>query len=139
MDRTEFFKIAQKVAVYTNRCRNLSKPLLEDCIVVYNGIKYYPQYVQVGYDEWTEASRNLKKKCSLQLYLYLSSNMDGSQWALSPSDICSKTGMARSSYHEAKKELIDKGYMYEHKKDGKTLLYDCYDFYTSPKLNPHIQ
>ena len=52
MDRTEFFKMAQKVAVYTNRCRNLSKSLLEDCIVVHNGIKYYPQYVQVGYDEF---------------------------------------------------------------------------------------
>ena len=52
MDRTEFFKMAQKVAVYTNRCRNLSKPLLENCIVVHNGIKYYPQYVQVGYDEF---------------------------------------------------------------------------------------
>ena len=52
MDRTEFFRMAQKVAVYTNRCRNLSKPLLEDCIVVHNGIKYYPQYVQVGYDEF---------------------------------------------------------------------------------------
>lgn len=52
MDITEFFKMAQKVAVYTNRCRNLSKPLLEDCIVVLDGIKYYPQYVQVGYDEF---------------------------------------------------------------------------------------
>ena len=52
VDRTEFFKMAQKVAVYTNRCRNLSKPLLENCIVVHNGIKYYPQYVQVGYDEF---------------------------------------------------------------------------------------
>ena len=51
MDRTEFFKMAQKVAVYTNRCRNLQKPLLEDCIVEHNGIKYYPQYIQVGYDE----------------------------------------------------------------------------------------
>ena len=51
MDRTEFFKIAQKVAVYTNRFENLSKPLLEDCIVVCDGIQYYPQYVQVGYDE----------------------------------------------------------------------------------------
>lgn len=51
MDRTEFFRIAQKVAVYTNRCRNLSKPVLEDCLVEHNGIKYYPQYVQVGYDE----------------------------------------------------------------------------------------
>ena len=52
MDRIEFFKMAQKVAVYTNRFRNLSKPLLEDCIVVLDGIKYYPQYVQVGYDEF---------------------------------------------------------------------------------------
>ena len=51
MDRTEFFKMAQKVAVYTNRCRDLSKPLLDDCIVVYERIKYYPQYVKVGYDE----------------------------------------------------------------------------------------
>ena len=52
MDRTDFFKMAQKVAVYTNRCRNLSKPLLEDCIVVLDGIKYYPQYDKVGYDEY---------------------------------------------------------------------------------------
>ena len=52
MDRTEFFKMAQKVAVYTNRCRNLSKPLLEDCIVVCDGVKYYPQYDKVGYDEY---------------------------------------------------------------------------------------
>lgn len=51
MDRTEFFKMAQKVAVHTNRCRDLSKPLLDDCIVVYEGIKYYPQYDKVGYDE----------------------------------------------------------------------------------------
>lgn len=51
MDRTEFFKMAQKVAVYTNRCRDLSKPLLDDCIVVCDGIKYYPQFVEIGYDE----------------------------------------------------------------------------------------
>lgn len=51
MDRTEFFKMAQKVAIYTNKCKKLSKPLLEDCIVTHRGIKYYPQYVQVGYDE----------------------------------------------------------------------------------------
>ena len=52
MDRTEFFQMAQKVAVYTKRCQNLSKSLIEDCIVEYNGTKYYPQYVRVGYDEF---------------------------------------------------------------------------------------
>lgn len=51
MERTEFFKMAQKVAVYTKRCNDLSKPLLEDCIVLYNNIKYYPQYLKIGYDE----------------------------------------------------------------------------------------
>lgn len=51
MDRTSFFEMAQKVAKYTNRCRDLTKPLLEDCIVVYKDIKYYPQYIKVGYDE----------------------------------------------------------------------------------------
>lgn len=51
MDRTEYFAMAQKVAVYTHKCENLSKPLLEDCIVMNMGIKYYPQFVQVGYDE----------------------------------------------------------------------------------------
>lgn len=51
VDRTEFFKMAQKVAVHTNRCRDLSKPLLDDCIVVNDGIKYYPQFVEIGYDE----------------------------------------------------------------------------------------
>lgn len=51
MDRTEFFEMAQKVSVYTNRCRDLSKPLLEDCVVQYKEIKYYPQFIQVGYDE----------------------------------------------------------------------------------------
>lgn len=43
--------MAQKVAVYTKCCKDLSKPLLEDCTVEYSGIKYYPQFVQVGYDE----------------------------------------------------------------------------------------
>ena len=71
MDRTEFFKVAQKVAVYTNRCRNLSKPLLEDCIVVYNGIKYYPQYVQVGYDEFGRVVNT-----AILHYLYANSIID---------------------------------------------------------------
>ena len=51
MERKEFFELAQKATVYTKQFRDLSKPLLEDCIVIYKNIKYYPQFVQVGYDE----------------------------------------------------------------------------------------
>ena len=51
MDRAEFLIMAQRVAVYTKKCKDLSKPLIDDCIVIHNEIKYYPQSVQVGYDE----------------------------------------------------------------------------------------
>ena len=51
MDRTEFFKLAQQVAIYTNKCKDLSKPLLENCLVIYKNVIYYPQGVYVGYDE----------------------------------------------------------------------------------------
>ena len=51
MGRKEFFELAQKATVYTKQFRDLSKPLLTDCIVISGDIKYYPQYVKVGYDE----------------------------------------------------------------------------------------
>lgn len=51
MERKEFFELAQKVTVYTKQFRDLSKPLLTDCIVKYGGIGYYPQSLQVGYDK----------------------------------------------------------------------------------------
>lgn len=51
MDRTEFLIMAQRVAVYTKKFKDLSKPLLDDCIVIHNEIKYYPQSVQVGYNQ----------------------------------------------------------------------------------------
>ena len=51
MDRTEFFKLAQKATVYTKHFRDLSKPLLTDCIVINGDIKYYPQAIEVGYDK----------------------------------------------------------------------------------------
>lgn len=51
MERKEFFELAQKATVYTKRFRDLSKPLLSDCIVIYGDIKYYPQAIEVGYDK----------------------------------------------------------------------------------------
>ena len=51
MERKEFFELAQKATVYTNQFRDLSKPLLTDCIVTSGDIKYYPQAIEVGYDK----------------------------------------------------------------------------------------
>lgn len=95
------------------------------------------QFLQVGIDEWMEASRELKDASSLKLYFYLCSNMNGLQKALSPADICNKTGMARSSYQEAKKKLIEKGYLSEYKPTGK-MNYTLMMFYTNPRLNPYF-
>lgn len=96
------------------------------------------RFIQIGYDEYFQACRILKDS-TLKLYMYLSANMDGFQMALSPADICTKTGLSRKSYYNSKKELIENGYMIEHKANGKTQLYDCVEFYTNPELNPDYQ
>ena len=51
MERKAFFELAQRATVYTKQFRDLSKPLLTDCIVIYGEIKYYPQAIEVGYDK----------------------------------------------------------------------------------------
>lgn len=51
MERKEFFELAQRATVYTKQFRDLSKPLLTDCIVICGDIKYYPQAIEVGYDK----------------------------------------------------------------------------------------
>lgn len=93
------------------------------------------QYLQVGIEEWMEAQRNLRPK-SFTLYLYLCSNMDGLQKAFSPADVYNRTKISKKSFYNAVDELIEKGYLIKHEKNGKTLLYNCYEFYTDPKLNP---
>lgn len=93
------------------------------------------QYLQVGIEEWMEAQRNLKPK-SFTLYLYLCSNMDGLQKAFSPADVYNKTKISKKSFYNAVDELMEKGYLIKHEKNGKTLHYNCYEFYTSPELNP---
>ena len=51
MERKKFFELAQRATVYTKQFRDLSKPLLTDCIVISGDIKYYPQAIEVGYDK----------------------------------------------------------------------------------------
>lgn len=51
MERNDFFKLAQKATVHTNEFKCLKKELLSECVVVYDGIKYYPISIEVGFDE----------------------------------------------------------------------------------------
>lgn len=63
------------------------------------------------------------------LYLYLASNADGYELALSPTAINMEIGMARSTYHDQLQVLINKGYLV--RSHGNT-----YEFFEKPQPRP---
>ncbi|MDD7292235.1 MAG: hypothetical protein PUG83_01780 [Clostridiaceae bacterium] len=60
------------------------------------------------------------------LYMYLASNADGYNLALSPVAVRQAIGMARSTYHDQFHKLVDKGYLVP--STGNT-----FEFYEAPK------
>lgn len=74
---------------------------------------------------WMYASKDLGAH-ALRLYLYLASNADGYELALSPAAITDAIGMPRSTYHDQFKILVDKGYLIETSSNH-------YSFYEKPK------
>lgn len=50
MERKDFFALAQRVAIMTDCCTKLPEDMIFDLIVKYNGVKYYPQAMQIGYN-----------------------------------------------------------------------------------------
>ena len=76
-------------------------------------------------ENWYAASRELGAT-ALRLYLYLASNANGYNLALSPAAIDAEIGMPRSTYHEQFKVLVEKGYLVETKGNQ-------YEFYEVPQ------
>ena len=74
---------------------------------------------------WQYAARDLGAH-SLMLYLYLASNADGYNLALSPAAVRQAIGMARSTYHDQFVRLVDKGYLVPNSGNG-------YDFFEVPQ------
>ena len=74
---------------------------------------------------WQYAARDLGAH-SLMLYLYLASNADGYNLALSPAAVRQAIGMALSTYHDQFVRLVDKGYLVPNSGNG-------YDFYELPQ------
>ena len=89
-----------------------------------NKSKATGNFLQVGKNEWQEASKKLTY-CAFKLYLYLAGNADGFKLGLSPQAIENAIEMSNSSYHKVKKELISYGYLVE--EEG-----NIYSFYTTP-------
>lgn len=95
-------------------------------IIHINKGEYTQNYLTVGIEEWTEASKVLKPN-TFKVYLYLCSNADGFDLALSRQDAMNKLGISLDSYKRAIKELTDKKYI--ELKQG-----NVYDFYTMPNM-----
>ena len=74
---------------------------------------------------WQAAARDLRPH-ALTLYLYLASNANNYNLALSPAAVRQSIGMARSTYHDQFQILLDKGYLVQ---NGAS----TYDFYETPK------
>ena len=82
-------------------------------------------FLGIKNDNWKAACRDLRPHAFV-LYLYLASNANGYQLALSPEAIRREIGMARSTYHDQFKILVDKGYLIQ---TGA----NAYTFYEVPR------
>ena len=82
-------------------------------------------FLGIKNDNWQAAARDLGAH-ALMLYMYLASNADGYNLALSPVAVRQAIGMARSTYHDQFHKLVDKGYLVP--STGNT-----FEFYEVPK------
>lgn len=82
-------------------------------------------FLGIKNENWMAASRVLGAT-ALRLYLYLAANADNYTFALSPAAITRDIGMARSTYTDQFKVLVNMGYLVP--ATGNT-----YDFYEVPQ------
>ena len=67
-------------------------------------------FLGIKNENWKAAARDLKPH-ALLLYMYIASNADKYELALSPAAITAEIGMPRSTYHDQFKVLVNKGYL----------------------------
>lgn len=95
-------------------------------IIKINREKATSDFLGIKNSNWQAAARNLTPH-SMMLYLYLASNANNYELALSPTAIRQAIGMARSTYHDQFNILVDKGYLVQ--TGGNT-----FQFYEVPQL-----
>ena len=85
-------------------------------------------FLGIKNENWQAAARDLGAH-ALMLYLYLASNADGYNLALSPAAIRQAIAMPRSTYQDQFVKLIDRGYIVQ--ESG-----NVYSFYETPQPRP---
>lgn len=91
--------------------------------------RYRGDFLQIGIDEWQEASKELTPS-AFKIYLYLAGNADGFFLALSKQDIKNRLNISFTRYYEAINLLQRKKYLC---KDVNNTLH----FFTTP--NPKFE
>lgn len=81
-------------------------------------------FLQINNQEWQDAFKVLTRS-AFGLYLYLAANAQGYRLELSQATLENEIGIKKSAYSDARKELIDKGYLVD---TGKHIL----EFYSTP-------
>ena len=79
-------------------------------IIHINKKSYKSNFLQVGIEEWQEAFQQLKPS-TFAVYLYLASNADGFDLALSQKAVEKALNIKKTAYHSAIAELKEKGYI----------------------------
>ncbi len=82
-------------------------------------------FLGIKNENWKAASRDLSAH-ALKLYMYLASNADNFELALSPAAILKDINMARSTYHDQFHILENKGYI-------KHIKGNTYEFFEKPQ------
>ena len=82
-------------------------------------------FLGIKNENWQAAARDLGAH-ALMLYLYLASNANGYNLALSPAAICQAIGMPKSTYRDQFDKLLSRGYLLPTKGN-------CFDFYEKPQ------
>ena len=83
------------------------------------------RFLQISHEDWMQANKTLSPY-GLQLYLYLASNNDNYEFALSPADAEVCAGIKNTSFRKYMKRLEEEGYIVWRKGN-------IFDFYTSPR------
>lgn len=94
-------------------------------VVRVHRVRATSDFLGIKNENWMSASKTLGAH-ALRLYLYLAANANGYELALSPAALERDIGMARSTYHDQFRRLINAGYLVQ---SGGNL----YEFYEVPQ------
>lgn len=100
-------------------------------VIHINKPKYKEDFTYIGVEEWKRAFKELKPS-TFGIYLYLASNADGFDLALSQKAIEEALGIKKTGYHDAISELQTKGYIVFNQSN-------VFNFYTAPVRKNELQ